>query len=102
MPVTYQYYDAGRTLSKRPKQTNDCVIRAEQSTYDTFKALNKKSGCGTAWQPYLSSKYQKLSFPAINKVTAESFIKEFPAGAKHIFAVKNGIIYDTCMPNKAK
>lgn len=115
--------DAGRSLSKRKKQTNDCVIRAisivtnrsYDEIYDEFKILGRKCGRGTKkmiWKPYLENIGGiKTSFPAVKgfkRMNLISFLESYKNGkwiiqhAGHIFPVINGIVYDNTQPNPYK
>lgn len=115
----YKYADGGRTTSKRPKQINDCTVRALSLTcdleyddaYDLLKKAGRKSSQGfdfsgfikkqqsingkqIKWQPFQAVKGQPRMKP-------ETFIKQFPKGkfilsiAGHVSVVINGVNYDT-------
>ena len=73
----YMKNDGGRASSKRPKQKNDCVVRAiavafnlpYDDVYETMADLGRKCGRGTdkdAWQSWINMKATKHSFPAMN------------------------------------
>lgn len=113
--------DSGRKNSKRPKQTNDCTVRAMAAafdldydyTYDMLAQAGRKCSRGFflgAWLMknasngmLLDRKVEKLSFPAVkgeSRMNVEKFVKEFATGtyiirvAKHVACVKDGKILD--------
>lgn len=109
--------DAGRAESRRPKQRNDCTVRALASVmawpydqaYDLVASAGRKSG-----KPFRLTKtylpQKTLPFTAIchvfhakageSRMTLGRFCAEHPDGrfivkvAKHVVAVINGIAYD--------
>jgi len=109
--------DAGRAESKRPKQQNDCTVRAValafKLPYDEAYELMAKAG-RKSWQgihfrswadqhPHLKRK----SFPAVkgqSRMNPAKFCSEFKIGhwiaqtAKHVFAVIDGVVLDTSSP----
>lgn len=113
MSYPYVFNDAGRSTSKRPRQKNDCTVRAFALTrgiaydeaYDILKAAGRK--CATsfnfgAWikdQPFA----RKISFPAVKgnpRMNPPEFCRNFAKGryivrtAKHVFAVIDGFVHD--------
>lgn len=105
--------DGGRASSKRPKQTNDCTVRAlalaRGIPYDEAYNLLAKAGrpcsAGFRIQEWLDTKpwAHKLSFPAVageRRMNPASFVTQFPKGiyicrvAKHVFTVRDGVVFD--------
>ena len=105
--------DAGRSSSKRPKQVNDCTVRALALTrglsydeaYDLLKAAGRESNRRFLMVPYLNQQAwaQKIAFPAVKgerRMSPVTFTKQFSTGvyicrtAKHVFPVLNGVVYD--------
>lgn len=124
--MNYQFNDAGRSLSKRPKQSNDCVIRAisllskldYDDVYGYFQSLGRKCSRGTNkkdWQTLLNKQkdLKKISFPAQKgkpRMNLRQFCSftEFNNGrylvqmAKHVVYVCDGVVYDTFEPDGEK
>ena len=109
----YQFTDGGKATSKRPRQSNDCTVRAVAVTrrmdYDAAYDLLTKSG-RKCWQGFhlgkwleLQSWANKLSFPAVKgqkRMNPATFCEQFKKGryicrsAKHVFAVVDGVVMD--------
>ena len=106
--------DAGRSTSRRARQTNDCTVRALASAvglaydvaYDYLAGKGRKCGKGFHLQLLLNDfpGVQKLAFPAQKgkpRMSLASFITSHPSGtyvvrtAKHVQTVINGVIHDT-------
>jgi hypothetical protein len=110
--------DAGRSLSKRPKQKNDCTVRAVveatgiayDAAYDILKEAGRKCSTGfhfkdwAATNPLEGFVFKWKPFQAVKgerRMNPVKFCETHPTGtyilktAKHVFAVKNGKIYDT-------
>lgn len=115
--------DGGRTQSRRPKQTNDCTVRAMahvldlpyDTAYDMLAKAGRKCNQGFHITKFLEQflynpkgfrgyAIEKLSFPAVKgqkRMNPVSFCEQYPKGryicrtAKHVFAVIDGIVYDT-------
>lgn len=117
--MKYEFNDAGRSQSKRPKQKNDCVVRAialasplpYDTVYDLMWLMGRKSSHGTkkaAWQQYLNSNgyFQKISFPAVAghaRMNLDRFCREYSGKyivqmAGHLTTVFNGVVLDTFEP----
>lgn len=110
--------DGGRSKSKRPSQKMDCVVRAfaivfdrdYDDVYDEIASAGRKSHRGTPkdiWKNWLNGKGERISFPAIvgqQRMTTGEFCRRFSKGkfvvqcAKHVFAVVDGVAYDTSKP----
>lgn len=109
--------DAGRCLSKRPKQKNDCTVRAMATafelSYDDAYDILKKYGriCGRGFHIgdfLIDKKAEKISFQAVKgqrRMHPWKFCKEYNNGkyicrtAGHVFAVIDGVVFDTIAPS---
>jgi hypothetical protein len=109
----WQPTDAGRSQSRRPKQSNDCTVRAVASAYgldydtayDKLAAAGRKCFDGFHLGPWLDDQgAEKLSFPAVKgqkRMNPAKFCAAYPKGrficrtAKHVFAVIDGVVFDT-------
>ncbi len=108
------YSDAGRSQSKRPKQSNDCAVRAlalarnlpYDEAYDLLAEAGRKCSRGFHLQKWLPEQpwVKKLSFQAVKgqrRMNPARFCAEFKTGtficrvAKHVFVVKDGVVFDT-------
>lgn len=120
MPLAIHYTDAGRSRSKRPKQTVDCSVRSLASTtgssydfaYDALKAAGRKSNRGfdiERWARTNTINGRRFSnfqaFPyypteARRRYRLSDFLEDHPKGdfivgtAKHVQAVRDGIVWD--------
>lgn len=105
--------DGGRSSSARPKQQNDCTVRAlaiardlpYDEAYDILKDAGRKSGRGFDFVKWVASQpwATKISFPAVKgkrRMTPAQFCRDYPKGifilrvTKHLIAVRDGVIYD--------
>lgn len=105
--------DAGRSNSKRAKQSNDCTVRAlalarnmaYDDVYDMLADLGRK--CGKGWNivEYLNQVpwAEKIAFPAVKgqpRMNPATFCKQYSTGtyicrvSKHVFTVMDGVVYD--------
>jgi hypothetical protein len=110
----WSFSDAGRTSSKRPRQINDCTVRALALTcslpyddaYDILKVAGRKSSRGFQFSSWLNAQVwaERISFPAVKgkrRMNPASFVQQFPKGryicqvAKHVFAVVDGLVIDS-------
>ncbi|MCG3204307.1 MAG: hypothetical protein KCHDKBKB_01022 [Elusimicrobia bacterium] len=106
--------DAGRAKSIRPKQSNDCAVRAlamartlpYDEAYDLLAAAGRKSWRGFALHKWLNQQTwaKKIAFPPVKgqrRMNPATFCQKFREGvficrvAKHVFTVIDGIVYDT-------
>lgn len=113
----YTPTDAGRSLSTRSRQKNDCTVRAVALTlgisydtaYDTLAAHGRKCSKGFHIAEWLEKHAwaTKLPFPAVkgqSRMNPQTFTKQFQAGryicrtAKHVFAEVDGVVMDTSRP----
>lgn len=110
----FQLNDAGRSLSKRPKQKNDCTVRAValargipyDSAYELMAGEGRKCSAGFDVVKWLDKQdwANKISFPAVTgqkRMNPVSFTDAYPNGiyicrvAKHVFTVIDGVVQDT-------
>lgn len=110
----WAHHDAGRSASRRPKQSNDCTVRAialargvpYDDAYDLLAAAGRKCNRGFHFKDWIKHQpwARKIPFPAIKgqpRMNPATFVEQFPVGtyickvAKHIFVVKDGIVFDT-------
>ena len=119
--MTYHYHktDGGRSLSKRPRQRNDCVVRAiavacevtYDEAYDILRGLGRRS-CRSVkpdvWKTWML-KYQGsvfVNYPVIigvPRMTLDFFCAQAKGRwvvhiARHLTAVVDGTLYDEIMP----
>jgi hypothetical protein len=119
MTFPFQFDDGGRSKSKRPKQKNDCTVRAlalaTKTPYDEVYEMLAKHGrkCSTGiffWDwlksignVALDHKFERISFPAVKglrRMNPVDFCDEHPRGtyicksAGHAFAVIDGVVHD--------
>jgi hypothetical protein len=106
--------DAGRSLSKRPKASNDCTVRAVavafnipyDEAYEQLAAMGRKCGQGpdTAdWKKWIGARSTWQAFQAVKgspRMNAVRFCQQFPTGryilsfAGHVAGVIDGHVYD--------
>ncbi len=110
----FLYSDGGRSESRRPKQKNDCTVRAVavalnepyDTVYEWFKGEGRKCSKGFHIKDWLAKdgRFEKIPFPAIKgqkRMNPSKFCGEFKRGkyicrtAKHVFAVIDGVVHDT-------
>lgn len=123
IPGWFCLHDGGRSESKRPRQSNDCTIRAlallydrpYDEVYDRFARMGRKAAQGVAndqlkallrlegwtWQGYGSKAGEPRMHP-------DMFVEENPHGrfllseAHHVVAVIDGVYYDTSLPHATR
>jgi len=108
-------WDAGRSTSRRPKQKDDCTVRAlvaawgdpYDHVYDLLAAAGRKCGRGfniSVWLNARPTLFTKIPFPAVKgqrRMNPVTFVQQYPTGtyicqvAKHVFAVVDGVVIDT-------
>ena len=113
--LNYHFNDGGRGQSKRPKQINDCTVRAlsiiikdmsYDDIYDFLASKGRKCSSGFALPKYLNKQLwaKKISFQAIKgqpRMNPNTFSQEYPKGifiirtAKHVAVVIDGVLHDT-------
>lgn len=110
--------DAGRSGSKRPKQKDDCTVRAlalarklqYDTSYDLLASAGRKCARGFDIMTWLSKQTwaTKIPFPAVKgsrRMNPASFCSTYKTGtyivrtAKHVFVIKDGNVCDTHAPN---
>lgn len=117
----FQVADGGRAKSKRPRQSNDCTVRAfalacavpYDLAYDTLAAAGRRSGGrfkfrewveGTEFAEY---EFTWRGFPAVRgerRMNPHSFAEKHPSGrfilrtAGHVMACIDGVLLDTAAP----
>lgn len=115
--VPFDLTDAGRSTSRRPRQSNDCTVRALARTtgaayddaYDALMKGGRKAGRGfnfRAWakgREFNGYRFEWIGFPAVKgfwRVNPVTFALMFPEGrfilrtAKHVLACVDGRISD--------
>lgn len=111
--------DSGRSVSRRPKQSNDCTVRAlanvfdmdYDDAYDYLAAAGRKCSRGFHFKTLEHPKLKWEAYQAIkgqSRKTISDFCKEHPEGkwiirvSKHVAAVIDGVVYDTFESNPTK
>lgn len=113
MSYPFELHDGGRSTSKRPKQKNDCTVRAlalaRRLSYDEAYGILAEAGrsCSAKFMfnEWINRQEfaKKISFPAVkgeSRMNPPKFCRQFPSGryicktAKHVFAVIDGVVYD--------
>mgnify|MGYP003609531880 CR=1 FL=1 len=116
-PYPFQRSDAGRAESKRPRQQNDCTVRAValarglpyDQAYDLLMSAGRKASRKFSVTAFLKAKpwAEWVSLPAVKgqrRMNPATFHKRFPTGtyickaANHVFAVIEGMVFDTDLP----
>lgn len=115
--VRYSYRlcetDAGRGQSRRPRQKDDCTVRAlsiarglaYDAAYDLLKSAGRKSHRGFGLKKWLEGQpwAERVSFPAVageSRMNIAAFCQSHPTGtwivrvAKHVFCVRSGVVHD--------
>lgn len=106
--------DGGRGASRRPKQSNDCTVRAlaiarnmaYDDAYDLLAEAGRKCARGFHLQHWLNDQpfARKMAFQAVKgqrRMNPAAFCARFTKGryicraSKHVFAVIDGVLYDT-------
>lgn len=114
----FDQHDAGRSQSRRPKQTSDCTVRALATSagaayddaYEALLGAGRKAGRGfnfRAWaktNSFNGYRFVWVAFPAVKgmwRVNPVTFALACPEGrfilrtSKHVLACVNGRISDT-------
>jgi len=116
----FQVNDGGRSGSHRPKEKNDCTVRAlaiafgmtYDLAYDILQAAGRKEHGGFHFRPWLEQRrtfngyrIEWMEFPAVKgcrRMNPAAFAKtrRFKRGrficrtAKHVYAVLDGVVQD--------
>lgn len=121
LAAPFRISDAGRSGSKRPRQSNDCTIRAAalvglvpyDEAYDSFAVVGRRSGRSFTFKTWASSnplpsgQFRWKSFPAERgkrRMTCVEFATLYPTGrfilktAHHVFACIDGVLIDDRRP----
>lgn len=114
-PTSFQWvrHDGGRASSKRPKQKNDCTVRAlalarglsYDTAYDVLRAAGRQCNGRFQFGDWLDQQTwtTRIGFPAVkghSRMNPGAFVQQFPRGryicrvARHCFTVVNGIVLD--------
>jgi len=113
--LEYQWVfnDGGRAGSKRPRQNNDCTVRAlaisfnrdYDDVYDELKTAGRKCSRGfffTDWaKEHVLVRTTKPAVKGECRYCLSDFCRDHPKGiyiiqvARHVFAVVNGVVQDT-------
>ena len=117
--VPFTQHDGGRAGSRRPRQRQDCSVRAlaialaipYDSAYDMLKSAGRRSGASFAlgrWLPGSGIPCTHHTYPAIKgrpRMTLAEFSRtDGRCGdwvvhcAKHFVAVRDGIVFDDSPP----
>ncbi len=113
--------DAGRSQSRRPKQKNDCAVRAVATVlgmpyddaYDLFKDLGRRSHRGFDFKAWANRhpRLRWISVPAVKgekRMSHSKFCREYGEGryilreAKHVSACVNGVVHDINPPYEGR
>lgn len=105
--------DGGRASSTRPKQKNDCTVRAlaiarnlpYDEAYDLLRNAGRKCSRKFDFVKWMDTQpwSTKISFPAVKgqrRMTPAQFCRDFPKGTfilrvtNHVLVVKDGFVYD--------
>ena len=105
--------DGGRSTSKRPRQHNDCTVRAlaiacslsYDDAYDLLKAAGRLCSRRFQFAPWLDRQAwaARISFPAVKgqqRMNPATFAQQFLQGrfickaAKHVLVVIDGVVFD--------
>lgn len=110
----YVETDAGREHSKRPRQKDDCTVRAiaialtlpYDTAYDMLADAGRKCSKRFHLDEWLKEQTfaHRIAFPAVKgerRMNPAKFCVTYPRGrfickvAKHVFAVVDGVVNDT-------
>lgn len=105
--------DGGRSGSRRPRQKQDCTVRAiaialvvpYDVAYDMIKDAGRKASRRFRLSDWLDTREwaARIPFPAIKgerRMNPAVFVERFPTGtfickvARHVFAVIDGVVFD--------
>ncbi|MFA7329802.1 MAG: hypothetical protein WC326_01895 [Candidatus Delongbacteria bacterium] len=119
--VPFQQDDGGRATSRRPRQKNDCVVRACAITtglpydqvYNEFAALGRRCGRGTdrkamvVWLKYRATYHAFQAMAGQPRVHLDVFSQTIGTSGRwivrvagHATAVIDGAIHDTSRPRQ--
>ena len=114
MSYPWIIHDAGRAQSKRPRQKVDCTVRAValalaipyDEAYDRLATAGRKCSQRFDLAKWLNAQpcVSKIAFPAAKgqrRMNPQVFCETYRSRryicrvAKHVFAVIDGVVYDT-------
>jgi len=122
LAVYFKKTDAGRCISKRPKQTNDCTVRAValacnlpyDAAYELLAGSGRKCGRGVRFREVVKAmaiingyRLTWIPFQAVkgeSRMNPAKFCDRFVSGrwivrtAKHVIAVIDGVFFDELSP----
>jgi hypothetical protein len=125
-PFRFKQDDGGRAQSRRPRQKNDCTVRALAVTlgieydfaYEVLASFGRKSGAGFPFKTHAAAIFANCSadatwtaFQAVKgerRLTLPAFCARYPAGryivsmAKHITVVVDGVVHDDFQPGEER
>jgi hypothetical protein len=110
--VPFEYDDAGRRRSKRPRQRKDCTVRALAITawaaYDEaydylWKVRGRRTHSGAHWPPLMDDTVfgHEYAWREIPKIALGTWMAKHRRGVwvcrirNHVFAVMDGVAHDT-------
>lgn len=115
--VYFRATDAGRSESQRPRQRNDCTVRAlalakgisYDDAYDLLATGGRKCARGFHFGAWAKSQpdLKWRAFPAVKgetRMNPAKFCEQYSTGrwiirtAKHVCAVVDGVVLDTDSP----
>lgn len=110
----FRFSDGGRSLSKRPRQKNDCTVRAVaiaremdyDSAYDLLADAGRKCARGFHLPEWLNDQSWAVKIPfqarkGEHRMNPATFCESYTDGryicrtAKHVFAVIDGVLIDS-------
>jgi hypothetical protein len=113
MSYQFVYSDAGRSDSRRPKQKNDCTVRAlslalgmqYDEAYDLLAEAGRRCSSKFDFSAWIErqSFAKKIAFPAVKgqpRMNPVEFARQFPKGlfivkvSKHILLFRDGVAFD--------
>ena len=125
MPLPFVPTDGGRAASKRPRQRNDCTVRAlalacgvtYDSAYDELAEAGRRCGRGFEFGTWAGTAhfagrtFRWIGFPAVKgqqRMNPAGFADQHPRGryilktAKHVLACVDGMLHDTAAPDPGR
>ena len=122
--IPFERNDGGRSTSARPKQRNDCAVRAcailtgidYDIIYDEFALMGRRCSKGTSrgiWVDFIEGDHGAVrhAFPAVKgerRMNPETFVTTYRTGrwlvqeAGHVYAVIDGVVHDMYEPRHGR
>ncbi len=117
--------DGGRARSRRPRQKDDCTVRAlavvtgrpYDEAYDALAAAGRRASRGFDFRRWAATacfagfRLRWTPLPAVRgrpRTTPDSFVRDHPEGrfvlrtAKHVMACVDGAVHDTHQPRPGR